>query len=61
MIFQGAFKRLDPTGKFTEEGVKRLPTRRLGEVNELANLAAYVVSDYANWLTGEVSSYFCSS
>ena len=32
----------------------RLPTSRFGEVEELANLALYIVSDYANWMTGEV-------
>ena len=34
--------------------IEHLPTARLGEINELANLATYIVSDYANWLTGEV-------
>jgi 2,4-dienoyl-CoA reductase [(3E)-enoyl-CoA-producing], mitochondrial len=26
----------------------------LGEVQELANLASYIVSDYANWMTGNI-------
>ncbi|CAB3978576.1 Hypothetical predicted protein [Paramuricea clavata] len=51
---EGAFSRLDPTGEFKEEAINKLPTSRLGEINELANLAAYLVSDYSNWLTGEV-------
>lgn len=27
---------------------------RMGEVPEVANLAAYLVSDYSSWLSGEV-------
>ena len=53
---QGAFSRLDPTGQFKDELLLQLPTGRLGEINELANLAAYLVSDYSSWLTGEVRS-----
>ena len=37
--------------------LKRIPVGRLGEVEELANLASYIVSDYANWMTGEVILY----
>ena len=40
---------------FAKLVVDRMPTGRLGEVEELANLATYLVSDYSNWLTGEVS------
>lgn len=45
---------MDPTGEFSKMIKERMPVGRFGEVNELANLAAYLVSDYANWLTGEV-------
>ncbi len=31
---------------------ERSPAGRLGHPEELANLAAYLVSDYASWLTG---------
>ena len=31
-----------------------MPTGRLGSVNELSNLACYLVSDYASWITGSV-------
>ncbi|XP_053401997.1 2,4-dienoyl-CoA reductase [(3E)-enoyl-CoA-producing], mitochondrial-like [Mercenaria mercenaria] len=31
-----------------------LPTGRLGEVQELANLVSYMVSDYSSWMTGEI-------
>ncbi|UYV60367.1 DECR1 [Cordylochernes scorpioides] len=51
---EGAFSRLDPTGEFIQEGLKKVPTGRLGTVPELANLAAYLVSDYSSWMTGEV-------
>ena len=30
---------------------------RLGEVEELANLATYLVSDYSSWMTGEVVNF----
>ena len=35
----GAFSRLDPTGEFKKLMKTRLATQRLGEVEELANLA----------------------
>ena len=36
---EGAFSRLDPSGHFTNEAIKNLPVGRLGEVEEIANLA----------------------
>ena len=56
--FQGAFSRLDPTGEFRKRMLHRLPTGRFGEVEELANLVLYIVSDYANWMTGEVTQLY---
>ncbi len=35
----------------------RLPSNRLGNPEELANLATFLVSDYASWVTGEVVSF----
>lgn len=58
VCFQGAFSRLDPTGQFRERIMRRIPTGRLGEIGEIANLAAYLVSDYASWITGSVC-HFC--
>lgn len=58
-MFQGAFSRLDPTGEFSKLSKSRIPVGRFGEINELANLALYLVSDYANWMTGEVSTGVC--
>ena len=49
---EGAFSRLDPTGKFIDEMIKENPSKRMGEVEEIANLAAYLVSDYASWISG---------
>ncbi|KAK7077003.1 2,4-dienoyl-CoA reductase, mitochondrial, partial [Halocaridina rubra] len=50
---EGAFSRLDPTGQFTSHAHTRIPAGRLGEVEELANLATYLVSDYSSWVSGE--------
>lgn len=51
---EGAFQRLDPTGAFESGSKDRIPTGRLGDKRELANLASYLVSDYSSWMTGEV-------
>ncbi|CAD5114270.1 DgyrCDS3412 [Dimorphilus gyrociliatus] len=51
---KGAFDRLDPSGEFEAEAISRTPVGRLGKPEELANLASYMVSDYSNWLNGEV-------
>jgi len=50
---EGAFTRLDPTGKFKSMAFKRIPAGRFGEVEEIANLACYLVSDYSSWISGE--------
>ncbi|XP_022653530.1 2,4-dienoyl-CoA reductase, mitochondrial-like isoform X2 [Varroa jacobsoni] len=52
---KGAFSRLNPGNVFEEKSQKFGPPNwRTGEPEELANLATYVVSDYASWLNGEV-------
>ncbi|XP_043921326.1 2,4-dienoyl-CoA reductase [(3E)-enoyl-CoA-producing], mitochondrial isoform X2 [Protopterus annectens] len=51
---KGAFSRLDPSGKFENIMTDRLPTGRLGTVEEIANLASYLCSDYASWISGAV-------
>ncbi len=53
-ITQGAFSRLDPTGHFENTLVDRIPAKRLGTIEELANIATYMLSDYSTWLNGEV-------
>lgn len=52
---KGAWDRLVPPGfsKFVNMK-KRIPLKRFGEHQELANLAAYLLSDYSAYMTGEV-------
>ena len=58
-LFQGAFSRLDPTGAFESHMIERNPSKRLGTIEELSNLVAYMVSDYSTWMNGEVSLILC--
>lgn len=52
---KGAWDRLVP-GDMKErfDLIKRVPLRRAGEHQELANLAAYLVSDYSGYINGDV-------
>ena len=52
---EGAFSRLDPTGQMMQHAVDVNPTGRMGEVEEIANLATYLCSDYGSWINAEVS------
>ena len=56
-FFQGAFSRLDPTGQFKEAMLKSIPVGRLGELEEISNLATYLLSDYASWVNGAVITF----
>ncbi|ODN05464.1 2,4-dienoyl-CoA reductase, mitochondrial [Orchesella cincta] len=49
----GAWGRLDPTGKFKKLALDKLPIGRCGDPHEIANLATYILSDYASFMTGE--------
>ncbi|KAG8133762.1 hypothetical protein E2320_011529 [Naja naja] len=49
-----SLQRLDPTGIFEKDVIQRTPCGRLGTVEEIANLATYLCSDYANWVNGAV-------
>lgn len=52
---KGAWDRLFPkelAEKFSFEN--RIPLQRVGDHQELANLAAYLVSDFSSYITGEV-------
>lgn len=52
---EGAWTRLFPKQLAdTLDPLKRIPVGRFGEHQELANLAAYLVSDYAAFVNGEV-------
>ena len=51
---EGAFSRLVPDPSWAEERARRIPAGRLGTPEELAELAAFLVSDAADWIRGEV-------
>tara|TARA_Y100001970_G_scaffold95875_1_gene120803 strand:- start:5599 stop:6471 length:873 start_codon:yes stop_codon:yes gene_type:complete len=52
---EGAWSRLVPPGfsKFFDIK-KRIPLKRVGEHQELANICAYLLSDYSAYITGEI-------
>ncbi len=50
---EGAWSRLAPPGFDAEERTKRIPARRFGKHEELANLASYLLADESAYLTGE--------
>ena len=52
---KGAWKRLVPPGLGNEKRmINRIPLKRFGEHIELANLASFIMSDYAGYINGEV-------
>jgi NAD(P)-dependent dehydrogenase (short-subunit alcohol dehydrogenase family) len=51
---EGAWSRLVPTPELAQSFEGRVPLGRTGDPSELANLAAYLISDYASFITGEV-------
>jgi NAD(P)-dependent dehydrogenase (short-subunit alcohol dehydrogenase family) len=51
---KGAWERLMPDPSFEQKMVERIPLKRVGKHEELANLAAYLLSPQANYITGEV-------
>ena len=51
---EGAFSRLDPTGQFKSALKEQIPVGRMGDVEEVANLALYMTSDFSSWLSGSV-------
>jgi NAD(P)-dependent dehydrogenase (short-subunit alcohol dehydrogenase family) len=38
---------------FGDDLAKTLPLKRLGEPQDIANLAVFLASDLASWITGE--------
>lgn len=52
---KGAWDRLVPPG-FSKlfDIKKRVPLKRVGEHQELANICAYLLSDYSSYITGEI-------
>lgn len=51
---QGAFSRVLPLPKLEPLATERIPLRRFGTTEELANLAAFLVSDGSGYINGEV-------
>ena len=51
---QGAFSRVLPRPELEELALERNPLHRFGTVEELANLAAFLVSDGSGYINGEV-------
>ncbi|HSL69043.1 MAG TPA: SDR family oxidoreductase, partial [Longimicrobiales bacterium] len=50
---EGAWARLLPTPELEAESLSRIPMGRFGEHGELANLAAFLISDAAPYINGE--------
>jgi NAD(P)-dependent dehydrogenase (short-subunit alcohol dehydrogenase family) len=50
---EGAWSRLIPSKQFEEHALGRIPAKRFGKHEELANLAAFLLSDMAEYITGE--------
>ena len=50
---EGAWTRLFPDKKFEEQYLDKIPAGRYGEHQELANLATFLMSDLAPYITGE--------
>ncbi|RIV23213.1 SDR family oxidoreductase [Alicyclobacillaceae bacterium I2511] len=51
---EGAWSRLVPSAQIGERLMNRVPLHRTGTMSELANLAAFLVSDEAGYINGEV-------
>lgn len=51
---EGARSRLSPTPEFEEKMLRRVPLARVGEPHELGNLAAFLISDHAAYINGDV-------
>lgn len=51
---EGAWTRLMPTPEIEKLFQQRIPLGRVGEHSELANLASYLISEQAGYITGDV-------
>lgn len=54
---EGAFSRLLPSTELEAARRRRIPAGRFGTPEELAELAAFLVSDAAEWMRGEVVTF----
>jgi NAD(P)-dependent dehydrogenase (short-subunit alcohol dehydrogenase family) len=50
---EGAWSRLMPTKEYEEHALRQHPMKRFGRHDELANLAAYLVSEQSGYINGE--------
>ncbi len=50
----GAWKQLLPDPSMEQKLIDRIPLKRVGNHEELANLASYLMSDYSGYIHGEV-------
>jgi len=51
---EGAFSRLLPTAEMEKALLEHNPLHRLGTLEEISNLAAFLVSDHAGYINGEM-------
>ena len=51
---EGAFSRLLPRPELEKSALQRIPLGRFGTIEELANLAAFLVSDGSGYINGDV-------
>lgn len=51
---EGAFSRLMPLERLEKSALERVPLRRFGELGELTDLAAYLVSERAAYINGDI-------
>ncbi len=50
---EGAWSRLIPSKQFEQHAIDKNPMKRFGRHEELANLAAFLISDMAEYINGE--------
>ena len=51
---EGAFSRLLPGSELEKQALRRVPSRRFGDHDELTNLVAYLMSDASPYQTGDL-------
>jgi NAD(P)-dependent dehydrogenase (short-subunit alcohol dehydrogenase family) len=54
---EGAFSRLLPTADIEKARKRRIPAGRFGTQDELAELAAFLVSGASDWMRGEIVTF----
>jgi NAD(P)-dependent dehydrogenase (short-subunit alcohol dehydrogenase family) len=56
---KGAWAALLPTPDLEEQAKQQIPLKRWGRIEELTNLVAYLVSDYADYINGDCITIDC--